>query len=163
MERQDLETIFERIPSISKSMRVKRRIAQATFCLPQNILGTLFYAALHSTGAVVRVASLNEMTLVVTRAPLGASLGQFIFIGETVQTEFAIRHEYGHTLQGYRHGPFFLLFEGATSFIQASLSLLFPGFAKGYFDRWPENEANRLGGIPSFRYGNQPEESESID
>jgi len=50
-------------------------------------------------------------------------------------------------MQGYKRGPFYLPFEGLVSFVQATISLFSPSFAEGYFDRWPENEANELGGV----------------
>lgn len=92
---------------------------------------------------------MNETKIVVTSAPFGASLGKYIFVNEVMQTENAVRHEYGHTLQGYKHGPFYLLFEGLVSFVQVAISLLSPTFAERYYDRWPENEANGLGGVTS--------------
>ncbi len=90
---------------------------------------------------------MNEVTVIVTRAPIGVSLGQYIFLHPSLVTENILRHEYGHTLQGYRRGPFYLLLEGATSFIQATISLVVPAYADDYFNRWPENEANELGGV----------------
>jgi len=144
---QDLETIISTITPISHEVRVRRNIAQATFCLPQNILGILFHGFLQLTGAVVEMGQMNEMTVVITRVPVGASLGKTLFLHTSLQTENAIRHEYGHTMQGYQHGPFFLLFEGAVSFAQAVLSVISPAFADDYFERWPENEANMLGGV----------------
>lgn len=146
-EVQDLSTIIHNFPRVSKETQVHRSIAQATFCLPQNVLGTLFYGLLQLTGSVVDTADVNEIKIVVTRLPIGASLGQYIFLGKSVLTENAVRHEYGHTMQGYKHGPFYLLFEGLVSFVQAAFSLISPSFADGYFDRWPESEANELGGV----------------
>jgi hypothetical protein len=144
---QDLAAIVESIEPISQATRVRRNIAHATFCLPQNVLGTLYYGLLRLTGNVVGTAEMNETKIIVTSTPFGASLGKYIFVHTTMQTENTVRHEYGHTLQGYKHGPFYLLFEGLTSFVQAAISLVFPSFAEGYFDRWPENEANTLGGV----------------
>ncbi len=126
---------------------MRRGIAQATFCLPQNVLGILYYALLQLTGNVVGTADVNEVRIIVTRIPFGASLGRFIFIDASILTESIVRHEYGHTMQGYRHGPFFLLAEGLTSFVQAGISLFSRPFADTYFDRWPENEADALGGV----------------
>jgi len=145
--RPDLAGIVGRIEPISPETKIRRNIAHATFCLPQNVLGILYYGLLRLTGNVVCTADMNETTIIVTSTPFGASLGKYIFIHTSMQTEAAVRHEYGHTLQGYRHGPFYLLFEGLTSFVQAAISLCFPSFAEGYFDRWPENEANELGGV----------------
>jgi len=146
-EGQDLATIVGRIEPISPETKIRRNIAHATFCLPQNLLGVLYYGLLQLTGNVVRAAEMNEARVIVTSTPFGASLGKYIFIHTSMETEAAVRHEYGHTLQGYRHGPFYLLFEGLTSFVQAAIALCFPASAEGYFDRWPENEANELGGV----------------
>jgi len=145
-EGQDLATIVDNIEPISQGTKARRNIAHATFCLPQNILGTLYYGLLQLTGSVVGTADMNETKIIVTSTPFGLSLGKYIFIHKTMQTENTVRHEYGHTMQGYKHGPFYLLFEGLASVVQATISLLSPSFAKGYFDRWPENEANELGG-----------------
>ena len=144
---QDLAIIVRNIPAVSQETRVRRDVAQATFCLPQNVLGILYYAFLQLTGNVVRTAEVNEVRIIVTRTPFGASLGRFIFVDASILTEGIVRHEYGHTMQGYRHGPFFLLAEGLTSFVQAGISLFSRPFADAYFNRWPENEANALGGV----------------
>ena len=146
-EAQDLATIVSNIEPISQETRTRRNIAQATFCFPQNVLGTLYYGLLQLTGNVVNTADMNEMKIIVTRTPFGASLGKYIFVSESLQTESTIRHEYGHTMQGYKHGPFYLLFEGLASFVQAAISLSSPSFVERYYDRWPENEANELGGV----------------
>ena len=142
-----LDAIVESIPSIASETRLRRRLAHATFCLPQNVLGILYYGLLRATGGVLGTREMNEITIVVTGNPFGVSLGRYIFVPSFALTEAAVRHEYGHTMQGYRHGPFYLLFEGAVSFIQAAISVVVPSFARGYFDRWPENEADELGGM----------------
>ena len=143
-----LEAIVENVPPIPAETVLRRSLAHATFCLPQNVLGILYYALLQATGRVVHTQEMNETTIVVvTGGPVGASLGRYLFVPASCLTEFAVRHEYGHTMQGYRHGPFYLLLEGAASFLQAAISIVSPSFADGYFDRWPENEANELGGV----------------
>lgn len=142
-----LEAIVENIPSIPAETVLRRSLAHATFCLPQNVLGILYYALLQATGRVLHTQEMNETTIVVTGSPVGASLGRYLFVPASFLTEFAVRHEYGHTMQGYRHGPFYLLLEGVASFLQAAISIVSPSFADGYFDRWPENEANELGGV----------------
>jgi hypothetical protein len=144
---QDLAATFSNIAAISQETKLRRNIAQATFCLPQNILGILYYALLTISGNVVSAAEMNEVNIIVTRTPFGAALGKTIFLNESLLAEYAVRHEYGHTMQGYKHGPFYLVFEGLTSLVQAAVSLVSPSFADGYFERWPENEANELGGV----------------
>jgi len=144
---KDLAAIISTVTPISQETMLRRRIAQATFCLPQNILGIACSALLQLTGAIVETAEMNEMKIIVTRAPFGVSLGRHIVLHTSLVSEYAVRHEYGHAMQGYQHGPFYLLFEGVVSFAQAAFSLISPNFAAGYYDRWPENEANELGGV----------------
>jgi len=146
-EKDDLASIVQRIEPISREQLVRRRIAQMTFCLPQTVLGVLFYAGLQLTGMVRDAATLNEVTVIEMPLPAGVSLGGFVFVGTPLLTENVVRHEYGHVLQGYHHGPFYLLLEGVASLAQAVVSILSPTFAAGYYERWPESEANELGGV----------------
>ena len=141
-----LASIVQRIEPISKETQWRRSLAQATFCLPQNVLGILTYAVAQAIGGVLHAGRMNEVTVVVTRLPFGVSLGRYLFVPDVMLTERAVRHEYGHTMQGYRHGPFYLLLEGVTSFAMATAALFSPAIADGYYDRWPENEADTLGG-----------------
>lgn len=140
-----LEIAIDSILPISRELTIRRRIAQATFCLPQSILGGLLYGLLQLSGSVVGTATMNEVTIVVTDAPVAVSLGAYIVVHESLIRENVLRHEYGHTMQGYKHGPFFLLLEGTVSLVQAAISLISPSFAAGYYDRWPEDEATALG------------------
>jgi len=144
---ETLAEIVGRIPSIPEETRLRRSLAQATFCLPQNLLGVLYYALNEVTGSVLCTQEMNETTVVVTRLPFGASLGRYIFVPAPMLSEKTVRHEYGHTMQGYKHGPFYLLLEGMTSFVRAAAATVFPALADGYYDQWPENEANELGGV----------------
>jgi hypothetical protein len=142
-----LAEIVGRIPSIPEETRLRRSLAHATFCLPQNVLGILYYALNEMTGSILCTQEMNEMTIVVTRLPFGASLGRYIFVSVPLLSEKTVRHEYGHTMQGYKHGPFYLLLEGMTSFVRATAATIFPSLAKTYYERWPESEANELGGV----------------
>jgi len=135
------------IPSISAESRLRRSLSHATFCLPQNVLGILYYGFAQVIGSVLHTSEMNEVTVVVTKLPFGVSLGRYIFIPDALVSERTVRHEYGHTMQGYRHGPFYLLLEGLTSFVRAAAALVSPTIAGGYYDHWPENEADKLGGV----------------
>jgi hypothetical protein len=145
---ETLAEIVGSIEPISEEVRVRRSLAQATFCLPQNVLGILYYAFNQLIGSVLCTQEMNEMTVVVTRLPFGTSLGRYIFVSPPFLTERMVRHEYGHAMQGYTHGPFYLLLEGTASFVQSVASVLVPSLAPGYYDRWPESEADELGGVP---------------
>jgi hypothetical protein len=144
---ETLADIVGSIEPISEGTRVRRSLAQATFCLPQNVLGILYYAFNQMVGSVLCTHEMNEMTVVVTRLPFGTSLGRYIFVAAPFLSERFVRHEYGHTMQGYVHGPFYLLLEGTASFIQLVAAIFVPSLASGYYDRWPESEADELGGV----------------
>lgn len=85
----------------------------------------------------------------------GVSLGKFILLGkiyESFSPEFAmitIKHEYGHSIQSLIFGPFYLIVIGLPSIFFNILTRLkiLPG--KTYYERYPENWADKLGG--SFR------------
>lgn len=47
-----IEEMAGRIEPLSEDTLVRRRLAQATFCLPQNVLGTLLYGLLQLMGTV---------------------------------------------------------------------------------------------------------------
>jgi len=142
-----LAEIIDGIEPISEEVRLRRSLAHATFCLPQNVLGILYYAFNQLFGSVLCTQEMNEMTVVVTGLPFGASLGRYIFVSVPLLNERAVRHEYGHAMQGYRHGPFYLLLEGTASFVEVLAAVIVPSLADSYFDRWPESEANELGGV----------------
>jgi len=142
-----LDGIIDAIEPISETSRFRRRLAHATFCLPQNLLGIAYYAFAEAIGSVLTTAEINEVTVVATRLPFGASLGRYLFIPDVLLSERTVRHEYGHTMQGYRHGPFYLLLEGVVSFVRSTASIFFPAIAETYFDRWPESEADELGAV----------------
>ena len=146
-----LADIVGKIPPISEETQLRRSLAHTTFCLPQNVLGILYYAFVQGIGSVLCTQEMNEMTVVVTRVPFGASLGRYIFVPVPLLSERTVRHEYGHAMQGYKHGPFYLFLEGVTSFVQVTAATIFPALADGYYDRWPENEADELGGVRSAR------------
>ena len=142
-----LDAIIDAIEPISGETRRRRSLAQATFCLPQNVLGIAYYAFAEAIGSVLATGEINEVTVVVTRLPFGASLGRFLFIPDFLLSERTVRHEYGHTMQGYQHGPFYLLLEGIASFVRSTASIFLPAVAEDYYDRWPESEADELGGV----------------
>lgn len=99
IELQDLATIIIRIAPISQETKVRGSIAQATFCLPQNILGRLLYRLLQLTGSVVETADMNEVKIIVTKARVGVSLGWYILLHESLLTENIVRHECVHVLE----------------------------------------------------------------
>lgn len=128
-------------------------LLQLTWCLPQNILGAL--ALIFFRGERFRYhGSLVTLYRGEKRAEkLGAfSLSAFIFIPEVWSEDYrrgVLVHEYGHVVQSLMLGPLYLLAVAIPSVIWAGrYTKRFARYrTRGvrYTDRFPENEADRLG------------------
>ena len=87
----------------------------------------------------------------------GVSLGMYILLGDVYYDKArgdpcAPDHEYGHTRQSLYLGPLYLLVIGipsATMNLMSTYSLLHGSgkFYRNYYNRWPENWADELGGV----------------
>lgn len=84
--------------------------------------------------------------------PGGISLGLYILMKELnwKYNHNAIKeHEWGHTRQSLRWGWLYLLVPGLCSICWVWLRKYRNDLkAKSYYSVWPENEADRLGGLP---------------
>jgi hypothetical protein len=80
--------------------------------------------------------------------PGGVSLSFMIFlsIDEKDNLEF-IKHEYGHTIQSLYLGPLYLIIVGLPSIIRAVVWNIYKLENKKYHEGFPENWADRLGGV----------------
>jgi hypothetical protein len=80
----------------------------------------------------------------------GVSLGESIFIfhypGEHVRAE-AMDHEYGHSRQSRYLGPLYLLTVRVVSVFWNLLARVSKKVSETYYARWPENWADKLGGV----------------
>lgn len=94
-----------------------------TWCLPQTILGAIFYFLLRITGKCEKAIVYKSNTFLCYTNNACVSLGKFIFCykyktSDRVDTEAQTRmndHEYGHVLQGFLLGPLYLLVIGLPS------------------------------------------------
>lgn len=84
----------------------------------------------------------------------GVSLGNYILLPDGHESETTVRHEMGHQIQSRRWGVFYLLSVGLVSAIFNNLwdRLFHKDWSAAernewYYSRWPENEADRLGGV----------------
>ena len=81
--------------------------------------------------------------------PSGISLGKYIIVERkakniTCGEQMDVRHEYGHQIQSRKLGWLYFPVVGLWSFVRNTLKL----YKKGhYYDSWPEDEADRLGGV----------------
>ncbi|MFW5705266.1 MAG: hypothetical protein ACOCXG_05510 [Nanoarchaeota archaeon] len=81
-----------------------------TWCLPQSLLGLLLIF-LVLTNIFVGTNIHKKVTLIIVKKRFflaGLSLGKYIFINESRFNQKLIKHEYGHTIQNYILGPFYL-------------------------------------------------------
>jgi hypothetical protein len=114
---------------------------------PQSALGALLLLFRWLVGHVEAVEWANGRVFVLCRGN-GVSLGLFVFYfrGPDVR-----EHEYGHTFQSRRMGPLYLLLVGIPSVSRVIYGKLYHKFTgeywMGYFDGWPEKQADRLGGV----------------
>lgn len=112
--------------------------------LPQNLLGLL----LSKVYRIIETFELDGVQVHTTRSIFGGlSLGDHMFIRPKASgavDSLDIRHEYGHCLQSRRLGWLYLPTVGLVSGIRAGLGLYRRGH---YYDCWPENWADKLGGI----------------
>ena len=83
----------------------------------------------------------------------GVALGKVIILDynrffQKENSLITIKHEYGHVLQGYYFGPLYLILIGIPSIVQNILSMFKSmDYRRRYYDRYPENWADELGGV----------------
>jgi hypothetical protein len=123
--------------------------------LPQNLLGASLFAAESLLGTVKSVRRDRERLFIESRHT-AVSLGWFVFWarGETrwfVLDERTREHEYGHTHQSRLLGPLYLPLVGLPSTMRVLYAVAYRELTgrrwTGYFDGYPEDWADRLGGV----------------
>lgn len=79
----------------------------------------------------------------------GVSLGNYILLDLAAYRREVVKHEYGHSIQSLYFGWLYLPVIGLSSGIMNIISRLNPSstFAKNYYNRWPENWANKLASV----------------
>lgn len=114
--------------------------------LPQNLLGlalVAIYGAKRQTEVFSKWTSEVFDVYVSARMRGGISLGKYIILGKW-HTRNDVLHEHGHQIQSRWLGWLYLPTVGLVSGLRAWLNLYKPG---RYYDAWPENEADKLGGV----------------
>lgn len=117
-----------------------------TWCLPQTILGFIFKVYLMFKKDIVKIKDYKNINLIVANKIFffsGLSLGKYIFVTRKGLKD-ALEHEYGHIIQNYILGPFYLIFVGVPSIILALISLKSKYVRDNYLNFYPESWAERL-------------------
>ena len=84
----------------------------------------------------------------------GVSLGQYIVL--KTKNENTVKHEYGHSIQSRRWGLFYLFVVGLPSVVNNLWDRYFhkkwaeKKRTAWYYSRWPEKQADLLGGVHRF-------------
>ena len=113
--------------------------------LPQNIagLGLLAFAKL----ARMHKGTTDGVHVLRRFWAGGVCLGEFVFVHEYCDRDDVRRHELGHRRQSRMLGPLYLLVVGIPSAILCTAARFSPYISRTYDDHFPENWANRLGGV----------------
>ena len=140
--------------------RVARTVGSVAWEAPQNALGLVNLGIELARRGVARITRENGRIFVELRGSRAISLGHFIFWSTVDAPIIRVNpdnklHEYGHALQSRLLGPFYLPIVGIPSTMRVAYAALQYVFTKkpwdGYYDGFPENWADRLGGVPPGR------------
>lgn len=84
----------------------------------------------------------------------GISLGNYIILHKSYDTsrsqenlETTSKHEHGHQIQSLYFGWLYLFIIGIPSIINNIISRIFKKSARWYYNRYPENWADKLGNV----------------
>ena len=123
--------------------------------VPQNLLGLVVFIIMKYNRRIIRIE--RETHLIYLETPkTGVSLGWFIFWTPSGNrflhlTNDCRMHEYGHARQSVMLGPLYLLVIGLPSLARVIYSRWYRkkygSKWANYFDAFPENWADRLGGV----------------
>ena len=125
--------------------------------LPQNILGLIVLAVYKKRNKVVSTRQSGRRLYIETPGT-GVSLGWLVFWTSagnrfTHLENDCLLHEYGHARQSALLGPLYLVIVGIPSVLRALYSRWhkkrFGKRWENYFNGFPENWADRLGGVIS--------------
>lgn len=111
--------------------------------LPQNLLGLLLIILYRAEPFFIYHGRTEYKVWRSKRMRGGISLGKYILLGREVR-RLDVLHEHGHQVQSLWLGPLYLLIVGLWSVLRAGLNLYAPGH---YYDAFPEDWADRLGGV----------------
>ena len=77
----------------------------------------------------------------------GVSLGQYILLAPIHVNKTTVHHEYGHSIQSKWLGPLYLLTVGIVSVSRNIYDRIYHKGVEWYYGSWPENQADKLGGL----------------
>ena len=136
-------------------MPLTRKVLSLAWEAPQTALGVAMLAAEAARGRIVGF-EVEDGRLVIESKGTGISLGHIVFWSRENSRwhDLDLRnraHELGHTKQSRLLGPLYLPVVGLPSISRAAYALLHRELTgrswTRYYDGYPENWADRLGGV----------------
>lgn len=121
-----------------------RRLALLLWQLPQLALGLTLVLVLRASK---RERHRGTAVYEAPRPRGGVSFGPIIIMNRNSHSRRLLAHEYGHSCQSVILGPLYLLVVGLPSVTFAMLTRAGVFRRETYFARFPENWADRLGGV----------------
>ena len=117
--------------------------------LPQVVLGSIFLVLLGKKVSG-RQFYRDISIYYIKDFPGGISLSWFIFLdSDERENSRVVKHEYGHSKQSLYLGWLYLIIAGIPSITRAVIWRLFKLEREKYYTAFPENWADRLGGVRS--------------
>lgn len=115
--------------------------------LPQCLLGLILYFTFNIE-PIAYTNTRTSMTVlwITTKWRACWSLGSFVFANCDSGPEM-LKHETGHCLQSLYLGPVYLLAVALPSLVLFWIRRIFKKSHEWYYDHYPENWANKLGGV----------------
>ncbi len=113
------------------------------WCQPQTFIGFIFKLFLKKYTVDT---NLKTVPIIFHGKRWSLSLGSYLFVTDSSK-ERIVNHEYGHYLQNLKLGPLYLLVVGLPSICWYWLSRKNSYIKKTYFERFPENWADKLGKV----------------
>lgn len=131
--------------------RIMRTVLNYTWELPQTLLGEMILMFGRIFDINWETKNYEDARLHKSDIRWGVSLGRHIIVS-VYAGERIVRHEYGHTKQSLFLGPLYLIIIGIPSIVMNIISRFNYSYGDGvfsanYYERWPENWADKLGGI----------------
>jgi hypothetical protein len=120
--------------------------------LPQNLLGLILIVLFRGK----KLQDYNDKKVYLVKGYFIISLGDYILISKRWYNSWDVyspwvdrflAHEYGHCRQSEILGPLYLIIVGIPSFIFNQISQHNRKFAVNYYNRFPENWADKLGKV----------------
>lgn len=119
---------------------------------PQNIVASIVVFIYGAKKVRSGFDNINVFEVPSATSWMGVSLGNNIIYNQSYNSaphlkSLILNHEFGHCKQSVIFGPLYLFIIGIPSVLNVLYVVSNPNKADTYYKRWPENWADKLGGV----------------